>query len=171
MKRLEVSGAVRPIYGSLGVIRLRMHEPVPLRLQFLLMARSVIKHRDNFFLCHFYWRFCLYGMWFISHFFASGIWFIFLQNKYSFCPIDKATFIRSYPYPNCVLPSPFWSTHIFLNDWLWAGRSGDRIPVGARFSATVQTGPGAHPASCTMATGSFPGVKSGRGLTLTRHPF
>ena len=30
---------------------------------------------------------------------------------------------------------------------------------GARFSAPVQTGPGAHPASCTMGTGSFPGVK------------
>jgi hypothetical protein len=32
---------------------------------------------------------------------------------------------------------------------------------GARFSAPVQTGPGDHPASCTMGTGSFPGVKSG----------
>ena len=51
-----------------------------------------------------------------------------------------------------------------------AGRSGDRIPVGARFSASVQTGPGAHPAFCTMGTGSFPGVKSGRGVTLTPHP-
>ena len=40
-----------------------------------------------------------------------------------------------------------------------AGRSGDRIPVGARFSAQVQTGPGAHPATCTMGTGSFPWVK------------
>jgi hypothetical protein len=40
---------------------------------------------------------------------------------------------------------------------------------GARFSAPVQTGPGAHPASCTMGTGSFPGVKSGRGVTLTPH--
>jgi len=29
----------------------------------------------------------------------------------------------------------------------------------ARFSATVQTGPGAHPASYTMDTESFPGVK------------
>jgi hypothetical protein len=29
---------------------------------------------------------------------------------------------------------------------------------GARFSAPVQTGPGAHPASCTMGTRSFPGV-------------
>jgi len=34
--------------------------------------------------------------------------------------------------------------------------------VGARFSAPVQAGPGAHPASCSMGTGSFPGVKSGR---------
>jgi hypothetical protein len=40
----------------------------------------------------------------------------------------------------------------------------------ARFSAPVQTGPGDHPASCTMDTGSFPGVKRGRGVTLTPHP-
>ena len=52
---------------------------------------------------------------------------------------------------------------------LQAGRSGDRIPVEARFSAPVQTGPGAHPVSCTMGTGSFPRVKSGRGVTLTTH--
>jgi hypothetical protein len=30
---------------------------------------------------------------------------------------------------------------------------------GARFSAPIQTGPGAHPASCTMGTGFLPGVK------------
>ena len=41
---------------------------------------------------------------------------------------------------------------------------------GARFSAPVQTGPGAHPASCTRGTGSFPGVKSCQGVTLTPHP-
>ena len=52
---------------------------------------------------------------------------------------------------------------------LRAGRFGDRIPVEARFSAPVQTGPGAHPASCTMGTRSFPGVKSGRDVTLTPH--
>ena len=40
-----------------------------------------------------------------------------------------------------------------------------------RFSAPVQTGPGAHPAFCTMGTGSFPVVKSDRGVTLTLHPF
>jgi hypothetical protein len=37
--------------------------------------------------------------------------------------------------------------------------------VGVRFSTPVQTGPGAHPASYTMGTGSFPGVKQpGRGV-------
>jgi len=42
--------------------------------------------------------------------------------------------------------------------------------VGARFSAPVQTGPGVHPASCTMGTGSFLRVKNGRGVTLIPHP-
>jgi hypothetical protein len=31
--------------------------------------------------------------------------------------------------------------------------------MGARFFAPVQTGPGAHPDSCTMDTGSIPAVK------------
>jgi len=31
--------------------------------------------------------------------------------------------------------------------------------VGARFFASVQIGLGAHPASCTKGTGSFPGIK------------
>jgi len=36
---------------------------------------------------------------------------------------------------------------------------------GARFSAPAQTETGAHPAYCTMGTGSFPGVKRpGRGV-------
>ena len=36
---------------------------------------------------------------------------------------------------------------------------------GVRISAPVQTGLGAHPASYTMGTGSFPGVKvQGRGV-------
>jgi len=42
--------------------------------------------------------------------------------------------------------------------------------VGARFSAPVQTGSEAHPASCTMGTGSFLGVRCCRGVTLTPHP-
>ena len=40
---------------------------------------------------------------------------------------------------------------------------------GAKFSAPVQTGPVAYPASCTMGTGSLPGVKS-QGVLLSTHP-
>ena len=40
------------------------------------------------------------------------------------------------------------------------GWSGDRIPLGARFSAPVQTGTVAQPSSSyTLGTGSFTGVK------------
>jgi hypothetical protein len=42
---------------------------------------------------------------------------------------------------------------------------------GARFFAPVQTGLRAHPASCTMGTGSFPGVNRGWGVTLTTYPY
>jgi hypothetical protein len=35
-----------------------------------------------------------------------------------------------------------------------------KILVGARFFKHVQTGPGAHQASCTMGTRFFPGVKA-----------
>jgi hypothetical protein len=45
------------------------------------------------------------------------------------------------------------------SDWLAAGRSGDRNPVEAKFSAPFQTSRGAHAASYTMGTGSFLGVK------------
>ena len=59
----------------------------------------------------------------------------------------------------------------FLVNCLRAGWSRDRIPVGTRFSAPVQTDPEAHPACCTMGTGSIPGVRCSRGVTLTPHPF
>ena len=52
---------------------------------------------------------------------------------------------------------------------LLVGRSGDRIPVGRDFPP-VQTGLGAHPASCTTGTGFFPGVEYGRSVLLTTHP-
>jgi hypothetical protein len=60
------------------------------------------------------------------------------------------------------------SNLVAANTQVRAGRSGDRFPVGARFSAPVQTG--AQPGSWTMGTGSFSGVKSGRGVLLTTHP-
>ena len=53
-----------------------------------------------------------------------------------------------------------------LTGWTVRGSN----PDGPRFSTPVQTGPEAHPASCTMGTGSFPGVSCGRGVTLTPHP-
>ena len=41
---------------------------------------------------------------------------------------------------------------------------------GARFSAPVHTGPGAHPVPCTVGTGSFPGAKrQGRGVEHPPH--
>jgi hypothetical protein len=56
------------------------------------------------------------------------------------------------------------------NDSLRTGRSGDRIPMEARFSAPVHTVPRAHPASYTMGTGSFPGLKGqGRGAEHPPH--
>jgi hypothetical protein len=84
--------------------------------------------------------------------------------------VEKAIHSSAYVMDSAVL---YWAGATYprqYRDLLRAGWSGDRIPMGARFSETVQTGSGAHPASCTMCTGSFPGVKSGRGVTLTPHP-
>ena len=51
------------------------------------------------------------------------------------------------------------ATRYELDGW------GDRIPLVARFSAPIHTGPGAYPATCTLGTGSFQGVKRpGRGV-------
>jgi len=43
-------------------------------------------------------------------------------------------------------------------------------PSGGEIFPPVHTGPGAHPVSCKIGTGSFPGVKCGRGVLLTTHP-
>jgi len=50
-----------------------------------------------------------------------------------------------------------------------ARRSADRIPVGAKFSASAQTGPVAHPASCSMGAVSLPWEKNWRGVALTTY--
>jgi hypothetical protein len=79
--------------------------------------------------------------------------------------------IKDRPFKNHVLRSYRISVHFWkrFDRFIRAGRSGDRIPVETRFSAPVQTGPGAHSASCTGVTGSFLGVKRpGRGVD---HPF
>jgi len=47
----------------------------------------------------------------------------------------------------------------------WLDGPGIETRWEAKFSAPVQTGSEAHPASCTMGSGSFPGVKRpGRGV-------
>jgi len=51
------------------------------------------------------------------------------------------------------------------SDSLRDGRSGDRISLRSSFCPPFLTGPGDHPASYTMRTGSFPGEKQpGRGV-------
>jgi len=77
---------------------------------------------------------------------------------------------RLFPYAALLVSDcgPGWLSR--YSDSLRNGRSGDRIPVGARFFTPVQTGPGAHPASNTMCTGSFSGVKRpGRGVDHPPH--
>ena len=73
-----------------------------------------------------------------------------------------------YPLPIIIQYQIFYlgrDSAVGMCDSLRAVRSGDRIPVGARFSTHVQTCRGAYPASYTMGNGSFLGIKgSGRGL-------
>ena len=60
---------------------------------------------------------------------------------------------------------PGSSFGIATDYWL----DGPGIESWGRDFPSVQTGPGANPASCTMGTGSFPRVKCNRGLLLTTH--
>jgi len=63
-----------------------------------------------------------------------------------------------------VYGEPGWRS--WYSDSLWARQSGDQIiPMGVKFSAHVQTSSEAQPASYTVGTGSFPGLKQlGRGI-------
>jgi len=88
--------------------------------------------------------------------------------SYSFTIISEPAPESTQPpiprYPECRGP---WQRRRY-SDSLLTGRYGDRIPVGATFSAPAQTGPRAHPDSHTTRKGSFPRVKRpGRGVN---HP-
>ena len=60
-------------------------------------------------------------------------------------------------------------TKRFIATELRAGRSGIESRWGRDF-ASVPTGPGAHPASCKMGTGSFPGGKVQPGRAADHSP-
>jgi len=57
------------------------------------------------------------------------------------------------------------------SDWLWAGRSWIESRWGRDFPNLSRQALGPTQPPVLMGTGSFLGVKSGRGVTLTHHPF
>jgi len=63
---------------------------------------------------------------------------------------------------------------VFNRNLIWTVPTGWTVrgsnPGGARFSAPVQSSPEAHPASCTVGTGSFPGGKVLPGLDADPSP-
>ena len=88
-------------------------------------------------------------MHFPGRFFRCCWYLINELHKSSCCCGDKSLFSPTLPRDS--------SVGIATRDGL--DGPGIESRWGARFSAHVQTGPGAHPASYTMGTGSFPGVK------------
>ena len=85
----------------------------------------------------------------------------FSQDMY----FNQCTTRRRHKFSN--LPKCAWGRDSSVGTANRYGLDGPGIESrwGARFSTPVQTGPGAHPASCTMGTGSFAGVKRpGRGV-------
>ena len=88
------------------------------------------------------------------------------------------TFRRTGSVPSEQLPSVHggpsaghFSLHMLAcSDTPRGGRSGNRFPVGARFSVPVQTDSGAYPASCTMGTESLYWGQTCRNVALTNYP-
>ena len=78
-----------------------------------------------------------------------------VQGKFSY-PFQESNYHSSVCYPDAKYKTEL-NTVLFFNLYLlvmysnlqWAGW------YGVRFSAPVQTGPGAHQASCTMDSGSL----------------
>ena len=146
------------------------------------VSPPVFPHLLIFHLSPSYASFCSFRLFFLSpshlHLLLSDYHLLSFSLLFHF-----HTFFNLSAFSFSSFHSIFWAC---FHPYLWAGQRsrypayGQRLatgwtvrgsnPVGARFSVPLQTGPGAHPAFCTMGTGSFPGVKSGRGVTLTPHP-
>ena len=97
-------------------------------------------------------------------------WIITVQTFFVLYPAGTTNSLFATTYDAVHLPMRGPGSSVSISTGY--GLDGPRIESrwGARFSAPVQTDPRPNPASCTMGTGSFPGVKSGRGMTLTPHP-
>jgi hypothetical protein len=76
----------------------------------------------------------------------------------------------SFPRLSHVTDSQFSANYVSNIRICLFGRSGDRISVGAIFSTSIETGPGAHQASSKMDTGSVSRGQSGQGVASTTHP-
>jgi hypothetical protein len=90
---------------------------------------------------------------FVSQVYLEHPWYCFVLR--AFC---AATSILTYYVANIYV---IYSAFIVAGIATRYGLDGPGIESrwGTRFSAPVQTDPGAHPASYTMGTGSLPGVK------------
>jgi hypothetical protein len=89
--------------------------------------------------------------------------------------VERGIAATKYLSRYCVLTRSRVSSGSIVSDYGLDDRAIEvRSPAGEKdFSSSlcVQTGSGAHPASCTMgAGGPFPGVKRGRGETLPLTP-
>ena len=93
-------------------------------------------------------------------------------NKWLFCDMIELSYIYIYIYMCVCVCMCVWGGRavVFIATGYGLEGPGIESRCGPRFSAPVQTGLGAHPASCTMANWSFPGVKSGRDVTLNPRP-
>jgi hypothetical protein len=80
-------------------------------------------------------------------------------NYMWYAQITKLIIMQSSPFPCHLIPPPQLEQRRRYRESLRAGRSGDRIPLGESFTATLYTVCGAHPATYKMGPCSFPLVK------------